>query len=453
MATGAAGALSACGGGRAAPEIRLVLLLSVDTLRADHLGVYGSTSGLTPHIDALAAGSQVFTAAYAPASHTLPSVSSLLTGRYPEELGIWSNESVLPGGVPTLALELREAGWRTAAVVSNWVLRRASGLDAGFERFDDSLPQLEATRPMPERVAPDTTEAALAALDACLATPASRCFLWVHYQDPHGPYTPPDELRDRELARARAAPEGDRELPVLDGPFGPGGIPRYQFLAGRRDAAFYRAGYAGEVAFLDTSVGRLLDGLRERDLDDAALVVFTADHGEALGEDDYWFSHGERLSDALVRVPLLLRVPGLAATTRDDVVSLVDVAPTLSARLLDAAPAPGRPGRDLLAPGAEQRHSSPYLAALRGADVPRYGLVDVGFKYVVEQRDGVWRGRLTRRGDDEVDLTAPAPQVASRMRARLEQLMERYRRVDVESRRELSNEDRRKLEALGYLAP
>lgn len=432
------------------PETRLLLLVSVDTLRSDQLAAYGSERGLTPRIDALAKESLVFTAAYAPASHTLPSISALLTGRYPEELGVWSNGSVLPAGVPTLARAFRQAGWRTAAVVSNWILRRETGLDAGFEHFDDHLPELEATRPMPERLAPDTTRAALDALDACLPAAPARCLLWVHYQDPHGPYTPPAALRKRELA---GVPPGPDELPVLPTPFGPGGIPSYQFLEGRRDAAFYRAGYAGEVAFLDTELGRLLDGVSDRGLDDRAVVVFTADHGESLGEQGYWFSHGELLTDPQVRVPLLLRVPGRAPGRRNDTASLVDLLPTLSGLLLGAAPDADRPGRALLAPGAEQDASSAYLAALRGADTPRYGLVDGGFKYVVELRDGVWHGRLSRSDLEEVDLTAPAPQEAARMRGELEKRMKRYRRIDVESRRDLSPADREKLEALGYLAP
>jgi predicted AlkP superfamily pyrophosphatase or phosphodiesterase len=117
-----AAAISAVGCARAAPP-RVLLLVSVDTLRADHLGAFGSELGLTPHLDALARESLVFEAAYAAAPLTLPSLATLFTGRYPEELGIESNESTLPGGIPTLATELRERGWRTAAVASNFVLR------------------------------------------------------------------------------------------------------------------------------------------------------------------------------------------------------------------------------------------------------------------------------------------------------------------------------------------
>jgi arylsulfatase A-like enzyme len=445
--------LASCGGAEPISESRLLLLLSVDTLRPDRLGAYGSELGLTPNLDQLATQSQQFSFVYAPSSHTFPSVAALLTGRYPEELGVWSNESILMPKAETLARAFQEAGWSTAAVVSNWVLRRESGVDGGFQHFDDRLPELEATRPMPERAAPDTTTAALEAVDLCLARPEARCFLWVHYQDPHGPYTPPEALRERALVSESLAPDARRKLPVLEGPFGHGGIPEYQFLDERRDVAFYRAGYAGEVALLDAQLGRLFDGLRERRVLDDAIVAFTADHGEALGEDDYWFSHGELLAEAQVRVPLLLRVPGLPPRIREDPASLVDLRPTLLRLALDTPPDPDHPGRDLLAEDAESKPSTPYLATLRGADRARYGLVEGEFKYVVEERGEVWDGRLTRRGGDGLDLSAAAPQLAARLRRKLEGKMQRYRRVTVESRREPSEGDREKLEALGYLKP
>ncbi|MFP8882391.1 MAG: sulfatase-like hydrolase/transferase, partial [Myxococcota bacterium] len=138
-----------CGCGFGSPEPRLLILITVDTLRADRLGAAGSTLGLTPHIDALAAESHYFRSVYAPTSFTLPSISSLMTGQYPEELGIASNRSALRSTIPTLASVLHEHGWRTAAVVSNFVLRRNSGLAVGFDHYDDSLPQTEAVRHWP----------------------------------------------------------------------------------------------------------------------------------------------------------------------------------------------------------------------------------------------------------------------------------------------------------------
>ncbi|MBW2400612.1 MAG: sulfatase, partial [Deltaproteobacteria bacterium] len=302
-------ALAGCTPPTSSPAPQLLLLISVDTLRADRLGSYGSELGISPNLDAFAEQSQVFEAAYAPTSFTLPSISALLTGRYPEEIGILGNRSALAPSVPTLATALREAGWRSAAVVGNLVLRRNAGLAEGFDVYDDDLQDLESTRGWPERVARDTTDAALAQLDGFPRNHDDRLFLWVHYQDPHGPYTPPVGHRERFLESERAKQDGQRDLPEATGHRGRGHIPDYQVVDEQREVAFYRAGYDGEIHYLDAELGRLLSVLDERELTPRSVVVFTADHGESLGERDYWFAHGDRLDEALVRVPLLLRVP------------------------------------------------------------------------------------------------------------------------------------------------
>lgn len=437
---------SACAAG--SDSARLVVLVSVDTLRADRLGAYGGPAGLTPELDALAERSVVFDAAYAPASHTLPSVTALLTGRYPQEMGVTGNLSVLPEQSVTLARVFQAAGWRTAAVVSNWVLRRATGTDAGFDSFDDVLTRHEAARPLPEREAKETTRAALDALTDCLPTASAQCFLWIHYQDPHGPYTPPTALREARLAIERERSDAARRLPLLPGSFGAGGIPDYQVIDGRDDVAFYRAGYDAEVAYLDAALGELFDAIAARDAN--AAVIFTADHGEALGEQDIWFGHGERLGEAQIHVPLFFSLPGAKPGRRNDVASLLDVLPTLEAALLGVAD-PARTGRALLAPGENQRSSTVYLATLQGSKEHRVGVIDGEFKYVAALRnDGAWDGRLTRRGDDSVDLTAPAPQVAARLRSRLEELIRTHAEAPG-TQLELSDEDRASMRALGYL--
>jgi arylsulfatase len=442
-----AGACLGCGA--AAPPPDLLLLVTVDTLRADHLGAYGSERGLTPALDGLARESTVFSAAYAPAPFTLPSISALLSGRYPEELGISRNESALPAAVPTLASALRERGWRTAAVVSNFVLREACGLAAGFDVYDDRFTTHELTRRWPERGGSETTEAALRTLDDGADGTGSPCFPWVHYQDPHGPYTPAPEARARFIDAERDAPDGRRRLPVNEKHTGRGGIPRYQYFKGNREVAFYRAGYAAEVVAVDAAIGALLAALEARGLAERSIVVFAADHGEGLGEDDYWFAHGELLTDALVQVPLMIRIPGTPPARRSDLVSLVDLYPTLLQRVAGVAPDGDAPGRDLLATGAESRGSRPYLANLAGGDVPHYGLVEGEFKFVIHLRDGVWDGALYRRGREDADLAAGAPQIARAMRGRLEALREGLAQR-AETRQHLSEQDLERLRALGY---
>ena len=270
--------------------------------------------------------------------------------------------------------------------------------------------------------------------------------LWVHYQDPHGPYTPPPDHAQR--AR-QLEPEAGR-LEVLQSNHGGAGIPAYQALGDERDVADYRAAYRGEVAYTDAEIGRLLEGLAERQLLRSTLIAFTADHGEALGEHEVYFAHGHDLTDELVRVPLLLRGPGLEPGRRQDVVSLLDLYPTLL-RQLGVPEAGGASGRDLLAPGAEQTDSVPYLDTLSYGPMQRSGLVAEGYKLILTWQDGVWRARLFRRGHEQVDLSAPAAELAARLRARLgglQQQMLLARRP--EQIQQLMPVERARLEALGY---
>jgi arylsulfatase len=427
---------------------RHLLLITVDTLRADRLGAYGSTLGLTPVLDNLARQAEVFSAAYAPAPFTLPSICALLTGRFPEELGITRNTAALGPDVPTLATRLRERGWRTGAVVSNFALCPAAGLDRGFEEYDCTLPELEPNRPIPARNAADTTQAALRVLDT-LAAGGGPIFLWVHFMDPHGPYSPPGDLRDRYLEAERRAPDARRHLPVSADDRGLGAIPRYQYEEGQTDAAYYRAGYDGEVRHTDAEVGRLLDGLTRGGLGRDTAIVFTADHGEGLGEDDYWFAHGEYLSEPLVRIPLLVAVPGRRPRTRDDLVSLVDVAPTVMALFAGPLREQHR-GRDVLAPGAERFEGSVYLATFTpDATVPRVGLVRDGHKYVAT-RGGMWREQLFQLvGGAERPVTS---RDMAGMRRALASLRKGLRSTGTAAARTLAPGERERLRALGYVS-
>jgi choline-sulfatase len=446
----AAALLATACGGPTAPDV--IVVVTADTLRADRLGFFGSDLGLTPSLDGLAAESTVFKRAYTAAPVTLPSISALMTGRSPAEIGVRHNETVLPDSIPTLASTLKAGGWETRAVVSNFILRRDSGIDRGFDDFDDEFPQLEAVRKLPERIARDTTDAALASLDACLDPAGRRCFLWVHYQDPHGPYTPPQEFLAAELARPANPGDPNPTLPVADNHNGHGAIPNYQVVSDRRDAAFYRAAYNAEVRYLDSEIGRLLRGLSERTLDGRALVAFAADHGESLGEDDYWFAHGEFLSDALVHVPLLFRVPGRAPAERSELATLADVAVTLLAAVGSDPGSAGIPGRDLLADGASDAASSLYVSTFGTANLLRFALLEGEYKMEISEGDQIWKGRLTRIGHDEVDLTVGAPQIASALRGRLMDLREQMKQGMPPIIQELDDDEKAALSALGYVS-
>ncbi len=430
-----------------------LLLISVDTLRADRLGSYGSPLGLTPELDALAARSLVFEAAFAPTSFTRPSVSALLTGRYPEETGVFSNLSPLPASVPTLATWLRARGYRTAAVVSNSILSAEAGLERGFERYDDRMQERELTRPRLERSAPRTTDAALAWLEDSAADPRP-FFLWVHYQDPHGPYTPPDAYREayRDLERR---PDDPPALPLGANNAGLHSLPPYQAIGEEREPAFYRAGYDGEVRLADEAIGRLLRSALVRNAADTLVIAFTADHGEALGEGGMWFAHASSLVDALVRVPLLLRVPGQAPARRTEIASLVDLVPTLLAACGVAIP-PDLLGRNLLAPAAAGEARVAYFHALEpipGQWLEHWGAARGEQRYYEIEQQGE-RTVFARAAGEPADANSDA---SAALRGAAQALRSEIRRralpAPAADSQPKGDAERRRLEALGYLDP
>lgn len=424
-----------------------LVLITVDTLRADHLGAWGSRLGATPHLDALAESGVVFHCAYTPTPFTMGATTALLTGLHPLETAVYSNKSVLQPDIASLATMLKAQGWRTGAVVSNFALRRGMGLFRGFDSYDDQMREKEAVRDVVERSAPETTAAALRALDDLRRDGSAPFFLWVHYQDPHGPYTPPEELRARFLETARSAADGRKRLPTAT-VAGYGGIPAYQKLGEENEVAFYRAGYAGEVSFMDRYVGDLLDGLRERGLLDGSVIAFTADHGESLGENDYWFAHGRLLSPALNHVPLILRRPGEVPSRREDVASLLDLLPTLLAAVGERVP-DGLRGRDLLAPGAASSSSRVFLNAFGRQD--RTGLIADGYMYRTRPGQPDDRSSLVRLGAEEPGVQEFDPRRLRAMRADWESMRARLTRDPRrEQRGPLSPRTIERLRALGY---
>lgn len=434
-------ALPACEPGNTG-GVHAVVLVTCDTLRADRLGVYGYAAHTSPNLDALARESLVHDAAWSTAPLTGPALSALLTGRLPEELGLEDNRNVLASEATTLAERLSAAGIETAAVVSNWVLRRRpelahAGVQQGFEFFDDHMESPEASRPdLKERLAGDTTDAALAWLDG--RTQDRPFFLWVHYQDPHGPYTPPAECLE---------PEADGNEPALrvgKDQRGFGELPAYQVIDGERRPAAYRARYEGEIRFFDRELGRLLAGLRARGTLERALLVFTADHGESLGEHDYWFSHGQNLHRELVRVPLLLRPPGGTHAARVAApVSHLDLYPTVL-RAFGLEPGPVR-GLDLLAGTPPSTRVLPQ--SLRGT----FGATGAQERLVVDGEGRRLYDLATDPGEER-DLAAERPE---RVRALLQgrrAFLESVREPPLEPARPLLHDEatERAMKSLGY---
>lgn len=324
LAMSAALGLFACADRERQPNI---VLVTVDTLRADRLGCYGCPVRTSPAVDALAARGVIFEACVAQASSTAPALASVMTSRYPSETGVFNNTHPLIVAPETIAAFLKRQGYECAAFVSNFNLRERMGFNRGFDLYDAKMTDREMNRSgLPERTAEKTTDAALRWLAGRGGSPKP-FFLWVHYQDPHGPYTPPDGF----------APEAEnyltenRTLPALDTNWGEGGIPSYQILDGRTETAHYRAGYDGEILFCDEHFGRLTRALFEMDNLAHTAIVFTADHGESMGEHGFWFSHEQDLFSELIHVPLIVAVPHITAGRRTERVCHLDIFPTVAA--------------------------------------------------------------------------------------------------------------------------
>jgi arylsulfatase len=449
-------AASACSSEPAPPSpARRVILVTVDTLRADHLGCYGYARPTSPRLDELARECLVFDSAWSAAPLTVPSISALLGGRPPEELGVASRANGLrmPAAVRTLPELLRESGIDTAAFVSSCVLVAPPselgdvGVAQGFAHYDDELGKSERNRGMPERGAADCTSAVLRWLEARPAA-ADRFFLWVHYQDPHGPYTPPEA--DRRLFERPH--EGEAELPLGTNSSGLGQIPDYQQLDGERRPGPYVDGYDAEIHGFDAEFGRLLDGLRARGWLDDALLVFTADHGESLGEGGSWFCHGETLQHELLRVPLLVRPPRaarLAARREPAVASYLDLWPTVLEAL--AVAGPENRGLSLLARELPQGRIA--AQSLGSARLGRQWLAIT---------DGRWRllacapeparlFDLERDPDERLDLAAERPEIVARLRRAHAELLARHGSEELEGvLRESDEETQRALRQFGY---
>jgi choline-sulfatase len=259
---------------------RNVLLITIDTLRADRLG-----RGFTPTLDRLAAEGVSFNRTRAAVPLTLPSHATILSGLLPQHHGVRENATYrFDATHQTLATLLKARGYRTGAVVGAFVLDRQFGLDAGFDSYDDRIPRSPdaSVRLESERKAAAVTDAALRCVDG------APFFLWVHYYDPHAPYTPPKQYAEAAMGQL----------------------------------------YDGEVAYVDAEIRRLLDGLAARQQLSTTAVVIAGDHGESLGEHGER-THGMLLYEAAVRVPLIVKVPGGKPAVRTDPASLADIAPTV----------------------------------------------------------------------------------------------------------------------------
>lgn len=320
-----------------------VFFLTVDTLRADRMGYHGYPRDTTPRLDALAAEGVVFERAIAQWPKTGVSFASMFTGQHPQTTGLTHKAALrVPEQYLTLPEWMEDQGYRGLAVVSNGVLGKRLGWDAGFTEYWETwkLAPEPSDDPAEYRKylnAARVNELALPMLDA--HKDAEHLFVWLHYSDPHAPYLLPDGVENPFLGDAWYT---DTSEVKLDN-------PRATRLGDHRELRYYEAAYDANVRFVDDHVGRVLDHARELGLLENALIVFTADHGESLGEHEYWFGHGRLPYNQGSWVPLFFHWPGHVAEGRrfSAPVELVDLFPTFQDLTAPSPPVPGLEGKSL----------------------------------------------------------------------------------------------------------
>ncbi|MFZ0963842.1 MAG: sulfatase-like hydrolase/transferase [Terriglobia bacterium] len=413
--------------GWAAASIRLVadggpanvVVITIDTLRADHLGCYGDRSISTPNLDALALSAARFTNAFTPVPITLPAHTALFTGSFPMATGVHDfGGNKVPASAVTLAKVLHDHGYSTAAFLGAAVLDSRYGLNQGFDTYFDhfDFDRLdESNLEMIKRSGDQVVDNALAWLKA---NPRQPFFLWVHLYDPHYPYTPPEPYAGRYAGRP----------------------------------------YDGEIAFADAQVGRLIAFLKELGVYDGAVVAVTGDHGEGLGEHGEK-THGFFIYNSTLHVPLLIRVPGAGARTIEKGASLVDVMPTVLQALQLPIP-PSVQGRSLLSDivgkpsaSASNLYAETYLPLLHFHWSQLRALQSGGLKYIEAPRPELYD---TPTDPHETKNLLPGKQaLAHEMHDRLETLERRYTPASGGGAKESEPTDpalAERLRSLGYVA-
>lgn len=387
-----------------------VILITIDTLRADHLPAYGYQKVRTPNIDGFAADSVLFERAYAHAPQTLPTHASILTGALPFEHGVRDNVgfTVRPGHW-SLPRALRERGWPTGGFVSAYVLRSQTGIGEGFDTYDSELPA--ASGELSVGLVQRSGEATTAAAETWLTSRDLKqpFFLFLHLYEPHKPYAPPARFASYEP-------------------------------------------YDGEIAYVDEILGRFFDRLRALGIYDRATIVVLADHGEGLGDHGEQ-EHGLFLYQETIRIPLMIKLPGHAGARRVAVpVQQIDLVPTIL-DIIGAPPPPGARGRSLkplLTGTATIPDAGIYSEALYSRYhfgwSELYALTDARYRLIRAPRDELFD--LERDPRESASVAAERPQVRQAMRTAIDALI---RNAAITAPSEVSDQDRQKLAALGYI--
>ncbi len=428
-----------------------IVLITADTLRGDMTGPGGSAEVYTPHLDRIAAEGVRFTRAYTTITTTLPAHASLMSSLYPKDHRAYSNVSKLSNRIVTLAEVLGPLGWRTGAHINMpWLNPDTGNVSQGFQdiRRGDHIRKADKTNPWAENWIRKQSER------------DGPFLLWLHYVDNHTPYHAPGPYSDMYFEGGKGAP-GETSLASIWDTFPPDHRESEAFLSwldGVNSADFVVGTYKGSVTWLDQHIALLRRSLEESGQWDETIFVFTADHGESLGEHDLWFVHAG-LYEPTVRVPLVMRFPeGPRGRKVDTVVSLVDVMPTLLGRIGAPTPQEAR-GRDLwpLIEGADLEGA----ALLEHTGQQLQGVVTQRWKYIEHRKTNrIYASYPMNEGTQELydlvedpgelkDLSGSMPDKVVELQGLMARLEEGERSFE-EGKAEVSDEMQRQLEALGY---
>jgi len=399
--------------GKDVPEFRNIMLISIDTCRADHLSCYGFDQKTTPHIDAVADEGILFTRAHSTNPITLPAHSSMLTGTNPPYHGVHDNQNYrLSEDNVSLAEILQDHGYQTSAFVSAFVLKSGFGLNQGFETYDDDVIGDDETALITERIAGDTSRRANQWLDHHGREPF---FMFLHFFDPHTSYRPPEPFASR----------------------------------------FSKSRYVGEIAYVDHCIGLVIERLKSLGIYDSTLLIITSDHGESLGE------HGENTHSyfayqSTIRVPLIIRAPGrVGRGKRDELISIIDIVPTVLSLLKISQP-PHIQGEDLskaLQVSSESADRSLYCESLYPTKYGcngLYGLIQDRWKYIWTTRPELYN--LEHDPTETTNLIEKEPDIAAELHAALQNVLLQQTRSH--AAKSLQQHDRKsiaRLKSLGYV--
>ncbi len=432
-----------------------IILIGADTLRAGHLGCYGYARDTSPNIDGLAAEGVVFKQAFSHVASTTPAFATILTSKVPMSHGVLCNTNRgyrLEKRHTTLAERLKDRGYLTAAFTSGFSLKKSSGLDQGFDVFNDDFAV--------ERRADQVNRDVFRWLED---NRNRKFFLFVHYFDPHGKYRPPSPY--------------DELFPYTQKEFDIERIAPYQRYDGISDPSFYISLYDGEIRYMDEHIGRLLRKLEDLGLTRDTVIVFTADHGETLDDHKWWFEHGHYVYDEQIHIPLVVWYPdAFKPAVTDALVTHVDIVPTIL-DLLGLESGPGIEGHALtgLIQGepwpktrmyAESHHGWPGIRdgdELEGLKSKHFALRCGRWKLIrIPKATGI-HFELYQIHDDPGELNnliGRHPEVERRLKAELMDFIDQYQRTDyyiervghpTEKRPTLSEDQIEALRSLGYL--